>query len=199
MPPRSRRGTSRLAVVLATLAVPLVPGQAVAAAPTSGGGVVRPDAPSPHHHRHHPDYRQMDPGAGVVMVQEWEVSGWTITFAGRPADLGLARSRVVPEPLITPRMPLNTKQMLPGVDQPTDLPDAAAVAPAGSAGVALPADLLASSCRRPDGSAGVGGMRTTDSHMLAHLRPAADPMNVVVSRGGAPCGARVDYLSQARA
>ena len=35
--------------------------------------------------------------------------------------------------------------------------------------------------------------------MVAHLRPVADPMDVVVAPHRKPCAVRVDYLSQARA
>lgn len=38
-----------------------------------------------------------------------------------------------------------------------------------------------------------------DRRMLAHLRPAADAMGVVLNHRHAPCAAMVDYLSQTRA
>jgi hypothetical protein len=38
-----------------------------------------------------------------------------------------------------------------------------------------------------------------DRYMLAHLRPASDAMDVVVTPHRVACAARVDYLSQARA
>ena len=193
-PIRTRRGTSRLAVVVATLAVPLIPGQAVAAAPTNGGGVATVGAPHSQRYFHSQAYPDS------VMVQEWEVRGWTVTFAGRPEGLGRPRGRVLPDPLnplMSARTPPNTKQMVTGADQGTDMPEAVADATVP----AVPADLRTSACCRLDDSVGIGAMRTraTDAYMLARLRPARDPMYVVVNRGNAPCGARVDYLSQARA
>lgn len=91
----------------------------------------------------------------------------------------LTRSRVVPEPLIT-RTPANTKQMLPGRHQAIVTPAVAGASAPACSGTEYPA-------------AGV------DSHMQAHLRPVIDPMNDVVTRQSTRCGARVDYLSQARA
>jgi hypothetical protein len=38
-----------------------------------------------------------------------------------------------------------------------------------------------------------------DRYIVAHLRPAADPMDVAVAPHRTVCAARVDYLSQARA
>lgn len=224
-PSRVRRGRSRLAVALAALAVPLLPGQALGAEPSHGAGPVRPEAPRTWHRLHHPAHGQMHPGSATVTFQMWAAGGWTLTVPSRADGMGLpgdlpnprpdgyyrpwfvepafpvpvgpgehagyreshtsprtavhrasrqARSRVLPDPLIPNQIPADTKQMMSGIQEGA-------------------ADAPTSPCRREPYPA------TTDTRMLARLRPVTDRMNVVVAPERMPCEARVDYLSQARA
>ena len=111
----------------------------------------------------------------------------------RFAVLPGARSRVVPDPLIPFTGPANTKQMLGPGRQGADIPDGA-TNHLPTAGRALAASgPVASPCLRAAYLAG------KDRHMLAHLHPVMDAMNVIVDHRRTPCTARVDYLSQARA
>jgi hypothetical protein len=102
---RARRGTSGLAVAIAALAVPLLPGQAFGVASSAGdGGTGAAKAPYVRHHIHHGQYGQSGqdgqrgqdgrrgqvlPGPGVMTLQGWSASGWTLTVPDRPADAGL--------------------------------------------------------------------------------------------------------------
>lgn len=256
--PRARRGTSGLAIAIAALTVPLIPGTALAATSFTGDGPVKTEAPHARHHLHH---GQVLPGPGAVTVQAWTASGWTLTVPDRdghdvpwlaepalpidhprpvvlpdgthgeiaayrvshaspraedpsgpaaqpqtqtpadPADstgpdgsaaLRGARSRVLPQPLIPFSAPANTKQMLAPSRQDVDIPGGVASPPPASER-AVAADLPSSSCQR------TGYPVSQDSSMVAHLRPAADDMDVDVSPHRTACTARVDYLSQARA
>ncbi len=85
---RARRGTSGLAVAIAALAVPLLPGAAFGAtsAAVAGDGTAKPQAP---HARHHLPHGQVLPGPGAVTVQGWTASGWSFTIPARPAEPGL--------------------------------------------------------------------------------------------------------------
>ncbi|MEY9891374.1 hypothetical protein ABIA31_005039 [Catenulispora sp. MAP5-51] len=313
--PRARRGTSGVAVAIAALAVPLLPGVAFGSTSAGGPGTATTEAPS--QARHHLPPGQVPPGPGVVTVQGWTASGWTLTVpawdgrhapwlgdpglpidhprpvilpdgkrgeiadyrvaptglradgsgapaaqisqnpgaqisgaqisgaqipagpadstgpdgstdsmppgdastewrSGDPAASRSVRSRVLPEPLVPFAGPANTKQMVVPSRADADIPDGAmtpapAVAPApalapapaaapaagqasGQIADATAAGLPASSSCLSDGYPAGG-----DRFMAAHLRPVADPMDVVVAPHRKPCAVRVDYLSQARA
>ncbi|MEY9933234.1 hypothetical protein ABH926_007887 [Catenulispora sp. GP43] len=280
--PRARRATSGVAVAIAALAVPLLPGMAFGTTSSGGAGATATEAPS--QARHHLPHGPVLPGPGVLTLQAWTASGWTLTVPARdgryvpwtgepglpidhprpvilpdgkrgeiadyrvvptglraddphvpeaqipadpadPADstgsdgstgsvpsgdasmewpsrdtgdttaLRAARSPVVPDPLI-PFSPANTKQMMSPSRTDADIPNGAVTpAPAvGQTAVVTAADLPTSSyCLRDAYPAG------GDRYMVAHLRPAADAMDVVATPHRTVCGARVDYLSQARA
>ncbi|MBS2532995.1 hypothetical protein KGQ20_09425, partial [Catenulispora sp. NF23] len=109
-----------------------------------------------------------------------------------------ARSRTLPNPLVPAARPANTKQMLVAGRQSADIPDipggvAARSSAPQSHQASAAADPSASPCLREDSVAG------NDRQMVAHLHPATDAMDVVVTHRRTPCTAMVDYLSQARA
>lgn len=85
---RSRRGTSGLAVAIAALAVPLLPGAAFGATSAAGGGDGTAKAEAPHA-RHHVPHGQVLPGPGPITVQGWTASGWSFTLPSRPVEPGL--------------------------------------------------------------------------------------------------------------
>ncbi|ACU76225.1 hypothetical protein Caci_7399 [Catenulispora acidiphila DSM 44928] len=234
--PRARRGGSGLAVAMAALAVPLMPGTAFGAtSSTGGGGVARTEVPHARHHLHHFHHGPVLPDPGVMTLRAWTASGWSLTVPNRdnvpwlaaPAQPALpidhprpvvlpdgthgeiaeyrvphassvppagARSRVLPQPLVPFAVPSNTKQMTVPSQQAVDIPNGVANHTQLPSENAVAASLSASpSCQRR------GYPISQDRYMVAHLRPAADPMDVAVSPHRTACAARVDYLSQARA
>lgn len=223
-PSRARRGTSRLAVALATLAVPLLPSQALGAAPSHGTGAARPEAPHTWHHLRHPG--QMDRGSGMTF-QAWELSGWTLTIAGRPEGLGLPGDPPGPRPagyyrpwFVEPALPVvlpDGKRESAGRRASSTSPRADAFRASRRARSRVvsdpllldrsPADTRQMTVGTPQEAADVPRSpclretypAATDGYMVARLRPVTDPMNVVVTHERTPCATRVDYLSQARA
>lgn len=79
--PRARRGTSGVAVAIAALAVPLLPGMAFGTTAAGGPGAATPEAPS--QARHHLPHGQDFPGPGALTIQAWTTSGWTLTVPVR--------------------------------------------------------------------------------------------------------------------
>lgn len=179
--PRTRRGTTGttgVAVAIAALAVPMLPNPAFGSATSAGHGSAKQRAP----HASQPDTRS----------------------ATQPSDTrtGIAHH----PPLIPTRPPANTKQMMaparqaalraisgpnvrPGAGTATD----SLTQPPAPHQPPTTADTAAYPCPSPVHPAG------NDSHMLAHVNPITDPMDVVIPRHPIACAARVDYLSQARA
>jgi hypothetical protein len=132
-----------------------------------------------------------------------------------------ARSRITPAPLIPislipPPRPANTKQMFVTAGHQATAPakvygpkapaawSALTIKPASAPkpslatrqAVAVPATSQASPASPCLRTAYLAGK---DRHMQAHLRSAADAMNIVRARPHSACAAMVDYLSQARA
>ena len=118
-----------------------------------------------------------------------------------PTAVLAARSRALPNPLVPAARPANTKQMLAAGRQSADIPDTPDIPGGVAARSSAPqphqalagADPSASPCTRAASTAG------NDRQMVAHLHPARDAMDVVVTHRRTPCTAMVDYLSQARA
>lgn len=107
-----------------------------------------------------------------------------------------ARSRVVPGPLIPYAIPPNTMQMEAEPRQEADIPNGAVNRPSVPQQVVAANTVVNASASACLGAAYPAG---NDRYMLAHLRPASDAMDVVVTPHRIACAARVDYLSQARA
>lgn len=129
-----------------------------------------------------------------------EIAEYRVPHASSVPPAG-ARSRVLPQPLVPFSVPSNTKQMAVPSQQAVDIPNGVAsqmpvnqTQPPSENAVAASLSVSPSCQRR-------GYPISQDRYMVAHLRPAADPMNVAVAvpPHRTACAARVDYLSQARA
>lgn len=91
---RARRGTSGLAVAIAALTVPLLPGAAFGAtSAVGGGGAAKSAAPHARHQLHH---GEVIPGPGDITVRGWTAGGWTVTFPSGPAEPGLGDHALIP-------------------------------------------------------------------------------------------------------
>lgn len=116
--------------------------------------------------------------------------------SGGPSAFRTARSHVVPEPFIPSARPANTKQMMVASAaslQAADVPNGTLSRPSAPERVVAAVDTSESPCLRTAYPVG------SDPHMVAHLRPTTDTMDVVVTHHRTACAVRVDYLSQARA
>jgi hypothetical protein len=226
-PSRVRRGTSRFAVALATLAVPLLPGQALGAAPSHGAGAARPEAPHTWHHLRHPGPSQVYPGSSTMTFQMWAAGGWTLTIPSRADGMGMPGDLPNPRPdgyyrpwFVEPAFPAvlpdgerapeayRESHTSPRIAGPTALRQARSrVLPdplIPNQGPANTKQMVVGTQQAAADAPTFPCLRepypaTADRGMLARLRPVRDAMNVVVTHERMPCAARVDYLSQARA